>query len=103
MRTLGEHIRELRTTAGLSQAELGKAAGVTGSAVSQLESGLSKTPKAETLLKVAKALGVDPNQLLERSAVASQLASDEQQLLNLYRALPPGHKDIAMRLMKALK
>lgn len=92
MSTLGEHIRKLRTGAGLSQAELGAAAGVTGSPVSQLESGLSKTLKAETLLKVASVLGVDPNQLLQRSAVASQLAYDEQQLLNLYRALPPGHK-----------
>ena len=101
--TLGEKIRELRLAAGLSQAELGGAAGVSGSAMSQLEAGISKSPKAETLLKMAKALRVEPSQLLEEPTEASQPTQDEIQILKLYRALPPGHKDIAARLLKALK
>lgn len=102
MTTLGEHVRELRIAAGLSQAQLGESAGVTGSAISQLESGLSKTLKGDTLVRLARALAVDPTRLMTDSAPKSELTDDELQLLRVYRALPSGHKDIAVRLLKAL-
>ena len=103
MSSLGEHIRELRVAAGMSQTQLAASVGVTASAVSQWESGLSKTLKGETLIRVANALAVEPQNLLAQTSQRSTISHDEQQLLALYRALPAGHKDIAVRLLKALK
>lgn len=103
MQTLGERIRELRKAAVLSQAELGRRAGVTGSTVSQLESGLSHALKAQTMLRTAKALQVAPSDFMEALATEPHTSEDERQMPALYRARPAGDKDIAMRLLKVLK
>jgi transcriptional regulator with XRE-family HTH domain len=67
-------IRELRERRGLTQAELGKQAGVTQGYIAKLEPsnrpGQTKTvrkanPSLPTLRKLAKALGVPVGELLE--------------------------------------
>ena len=58
--TVGDRVREARKEAGLTQAALARAAKVTRSAVSQIESGLIKKLSAENLFPYAKALGVSP-------------------------------------------
>lgn len=50
-------LRDVRETLGLSQVQLSQGVGTTQSAVSDLERGLV-TPRTETLLRVAGALGV---------------------------------------------
>lgn len=56
----GERLKYARERAGLNQADLArKAGGLTGAAVSQLESGVSKGPRPENLAALARVLGVD--------------------------------------------
>lgn len=55
--TIGNRIQLVRKAAGLSQKELGKKMGVSGSMIGQYENDLRK-PKRETLEKIAAALNV---------------------------------------------
>lgn len=57
--TVGQCIQKVRKEKGLSQQELGKKLGVTGSMIGQYESDLRK-PKINTVNKIATVLGVNP-------------------------------------------
>ncbi|MGH8929465.1 MAG: helix-turn-helix domain-containing protein [Egibacteraceae bacterium] len=56
-RELGQLIYDLRTEAGLTQAELAERMGTTQSAISRLEEGGGGAPKLDTLVRLAAALG----------------------------------------------
>lgn len=56
-------IREIRITKKLSQSELAKKSGVSQSYLSELESN-KKSPTLRQLFKIAKALDVDPWELV---------------------------------------
>lgn len=63
---LGKKVRRLRETAGLSQAELAEALGLSGSSkgfISEIESG-KKLPRAELLLKLSDYFAVSADYLL---------------------------------------
>lgn len=60
---MAERIAIRRKAVGLSQSQLGKAVGVTGSAVSQWERGLD-SPRPDKLERLARALEVDVGWLL---------------------------------------
>jgi len=62
--TIGERLKQARIKAGMNQSELARLAKLTPSAISQIESGLSKKPDAINLLKIARALGVTPDWLI---------------------------------------
>lgn len=55
--TIGERIREIRKSRGLTQKELGERLGLSHQSIAQWENDLRK-PKSETILKIACALGV---------------------------------------------
>ena len=61
--TLGQRVRRLRNSAGLSQDALARAAGIGRVTLVQLEKG-EHTPRYRTLSAVAKVLGVDVSELL---------------------------------------
>lgn len=61
---IGDRLKLAREAAGLTQSAVARKAKVTPSAISQIESGLSKKPSAENLLPIAKALGVHPEWLI---------------------------------------
>lgn len=54
--TLGNHMKALRGEAGLTQAELAAAVGVTRKTINTVENGVF-TPSALLALKIARALG----------------------------------------------
>ena len=58
MKQFGEHIRGLRKSAGLSQAELGERANINDKYLGEVERGLGN-PSLEVLQRLAKALDVD--------------------------------------------
>lgn len=58
-------LQKIRQDRGMSQIALADAAGVTQSAISQMESG-ANYPSIETLFAIADALEVDVNQLVNR-------------------------------------
>lgn len=62
--TVGDRIRLSRESKGLELAPLAKAVGITVSALSQIETGVTKQPKPETLFKIADALDVEPRYLV---------------------------------------
>jgi transcriptional regulator with XRE-family HTH domain len=59
----GKRIKQLREKAGMTQADLGKALGVTHSAISLIESG-DRGLNVETADKIAQALGVSLVELI---------------------------------------
>jgi len=58
--TLGERIKKTRESRGLSRKTFSKAIGVSCAAISQWESGSTKTLKSEHLISAAKELHVEP-------------------------------------------
>jgi transcriptional regulator with XRE-family HTH domain len=60
---VSEAIRHARFTAGLSSRKLADAAGVNLSTISRAETGRRK-PQGLTLYRLARAMGVDPRELL---------------------------------------
>lgn len=60
---LSKRLRAARTTAGLSQRELAERADVATSVVADIERGKTAVPAFDKLVKIARALGVDPEQL----------------------------------------
>jgi transcriptional regulator with XRE-family HTH domain len=62
---IGQMIKQLRQTKGLTQAELAKKAHVTRPYITMLENGVRKAPSLPMLQRLAKALGVPVTALLE--------------------------------------
>jgi transcriptional regulator with XRE-family HTH domain len=69
---IGTRLRKLREEQKISQADMAKAAGVTVSALSQLENGVSKNPRPNTLLGIARRLGRSVESLIDPAADATQ-------------------------------
>lgn len=63
-KTVGDRLREIRDSKGLGLEPVAKAAGISVSALSQIETGITKQPKPETLFKLADALDVEPRYLV---------------------------------------
>lgn len=59
----GKVLRRLRTTRGMTQEQLGLAAGLQRKYISLLELG-TKAPSLATVLRIATALDVDPGELV---------------------------------------
>ncbi|WP_315733047.1 helix-turn-helix domain-containing protein [Nocardioides imazamoxiresistens] len=68
--TLGEYLKEQRTSAQLSLRQLADQAGVSNPYLSQIERGLRK-PSAEVLQQIAKALRISAEQLYVRAGIVS--------------------------------
>ena len=64
--TTGQLIKAARKKSGMTQEDLGKRLGVSGSSIAQYETD-NRKPKQETLLKIAKALGVHLRDLSDNS------------------------------------
>lgn len=62
---IGELVRYTRKRAGLTQDELANRAGLTRTSITNLEAG-NQQIRVHTLLNLAKALGVSPQELLPR-------------------------------------
>ncbi len=66
--TIGENIRHLRESHGMTQAELGQIAGVTDKAVSTWEANL-KVPRMEAVRRMADYFGVPKSAILDGTSV----------------------------------
>lgn len=64
--TVGENIKKFRKEKGLTQEELGKAAGLSGVAIMRYEKE-QRTPSQKTLIQIAKALNVHLRELVDSS------------------------------------
>ncbi len=64
---LPQRMKETRRIRGMSQKELARKVGVTGSTISQVENNLI-LPSLQTLLKIAEVLSVEPSFLVRKKA-----------------------------------
>lgn len=62
--TFGEHLRDVRRQAGISQRELANRASLDFTYISKLENDRLPAPAADTVLALANAVGVPPEELL---------------------------------------
>ena len=105
-----EIIRQLRLAKGLTQEELAKMVDVTGSQISQIESGKRK-PSFETLLKLGEALDCSSAYLLMGEKNPVTVIDDEnvnddistiKECNDIMRTLPPEKQKLALNLLKTL-
>lgn len=93
---IGSRIKEARERLGLTQVELGRIVGVTGSSITNYENNTSH-PKEAILYKLLDALHVDANYLFqdEMSDVKSNiLSAAEQKHIDKYRLLDDRGKSV---------
>lgn len=87
----------------LSQAQVGKAAGVSQKAISLLEREPERIPQSDTLSKLARYFQVDPEWLLTgkgQQSPVSSLSSEESELVLLFRAASAAGKDYILGRMR---
>jgi transcriptional regulator with XRE-family HTH domain len=66
MKFVGARLRQLREERFVSQRDLAKRAEVSPTTILHLETGENRNPRLSTVRKIAEALGIDPNELVER-------------------------------------
>ena len=100
---IGNRIQQRRKELGLSRADLAKKLGVTVSAISNYEGGIS-FPMEPVLLQLFDALETDPNSLLRDSFQGGgQAVTDpERKLLQQYRSLSPTGREAVRDLLASL-
>jgi len=64
--TIGNNIKKYRNKLGISQDKLSKLADVTYNTIIKIESGANINPTIETLSKIAKALNVGVDDLIQK-------------------------------------
>ena len=99
----GEQLKLRREELGLSRAELALRLGVSVSAISNYENGLS-FPKEEIMLRLFDGLDTDPNSLFRDSFRDGDrvLSRSERQLLERYRGLSPLGKETVRSVVETL-
>ena len=80
MRRVGERIKKSRQELGLSQAQLAKAVGISQESVRKWENGEIQSPRADTLIRLARKLRKDPEWLLNGKGRGKE-GTDELDLL----------------------
>lgn len=89
---VGDGIRELRENAGMTQAELGKVAGVSSNAVSQWENKRA-VPRMGAIQRIADYFGIPKSIIMGDSmAVMDDATPEERALLMFFRSCSPRGK-----------
>ena len=92
--TLGEKLRELREVRGWSQAQLAMKSGITRSHISLIELGRLANPRADVLLKLARALNIPIEELYQAAgyevgAVGERRVETPEEILERLRVAQP--------------
>jgi transcriptional regulator with XRE-family HTH domain len=95
----GRRLAKIRAGAGHTQRSLAKAAGLSQSAISQLESGL-RNPTYETICRIATAMKLPPGNLM--GGELQDLSASERALVTRYRSLSEPARRECERLVENL-
>lgn len=90
----------------MTQEQLASAIGISGPSVSQLETGVSKSPAAATLLKIAAVFDANPDWILDGKGepfVSSAVDGVRDELAAIAADLPDGQVAALLAAAKALK
>lgn len=99
---VGEYIKELRTSKGLTQEELGKIVGVQRAAVQKWESGMTQNLKRVTIQILADYFCVSPASFFSSKSTKydfNNLDKNEQSLITNYRTLSDQGKEYILQTM----
>ena len=101
--SFGERLKARRGELKLSRGELAERLGVSASAVSNYENGLS-FPKEEVMLRLFDSLETEPNTLFQDSfrSGGAAMSGPEQMLLRQYRSLSPLGRETVRSVVEAL-
>ena len=102
--TVGQRIRQIRLSAGMTQEALAAAASMQAETISRIETAAVHADVA-TLVRVATALGVELVDVVDKDQEMPRptLAKQEVDLLLAYRRLDVDERDVVDRLLKMLK
>lgn len=103
---MGKRVRALRKARGLTQVQLAKRAGVTQSAISDIERGDTTEMMGPTLSALCAALGTNPPWLLDGKgtpAAAIHADIDEGELLAVFRALPDNQRGALLTVARSMQ
>lgn len=76
----GSYLREIRENKGWSINQLAQAADISGSQISRIENGLRGIPKPQTLRKIAEALDVPYEELMNKAGYLQQDAAKNEDI-----------------------
>lgn len=96
----GGKIAALRTAKGWSQAELARRSGIKPPSLWALEQQVTKKPKADTLMRIAAALGVPLRDIMKPSKKGTADMADD--LTELFDQLDGRNKQALLAAAKAL-
>lgn len=87
--SFAENMKKLRIKKGFSQVDLEKRSGISQSAISSIERG-ERSPTEETMIMLAKGLGVSVNSLIDQNEKTPAVKASEldEELVNLLVDLP---------------
>lgn len=100
---LGDRIKALRKGAGLTQKQLAEIVGVAQTTIATWECGKREMPRGHHLLRLARALGFDADELMGLAGDEPEDSIEEAQLLAAFRTLPKEKQLVAIKLVQALK
>lgn len=95
---LGYYIRKIREDAGLTQAELAAAVGMSRPTITQLERGQIKFPKITMMNAIAFACTIPPAALFEKAGVINSPAAGSAQLQWLATQLTTERVDLLVEI-----
>lgn len=95
-------IKAARIRKNLTQEELGKRIGVTKSAVMKYEKGIVENIKRSTIIKLSRALGLSPLDILNIRPEHVPNTDRERALLDDFRKLTPEGQAIAAATVRSL-
>ena len=99
--TIGERIREIRTSKGISQAELAEKANLSLPVISSIENARSQTWLI-TFAKIAEALQVSADDIL-RLNTPSSVSSHPEELSELLKGCTPAECEAIIKIVKQVK
>lgn len=113
---MNERLSEIRKVLGLSMEKFGSKIGLTKSAISKMESGLSGISE-QTILSICREFRVDyywltegigemftaaPQSLVDEIAEEYGLDVDDKKLIEKYLTLPPEHRKVLKDYLKSI-
>lgn len=95
-RTIGNKLLAIRKRAGLTQAEVAEAAGLSDRTYADIERG-TVNMRIETILRICSVLHITPDEILTRDNSAVEIRQSE--LLEKLSACRPKDRETALRLL----
>lgn len=97
LHTIGNKLLAFRKRAGLTQAEVAEAAGLSDRTYADIERG-SVNMRTETILRICSVLHITPDEVLTEKN--SSHAIRQQELINRLNACNPKDKETALQLLE---